>query len=74
MDKIADLISRVPPKVPLFCQINNEINLIDPYKWINYQLPKCPNTLKEELAEKISWYTSTGWWVPTTVCQAIPML
>ena len=29
---------------------------------------------KEELAEKISRYTSTGWWVPTTVCQAVPML
>ena len=74
MDKITDLISGVPPKVPPFCQINHEINLIDPNKQINYQLPKCPDALKEELAEKISWYTSVGWWVPTTVCQAIPML
>ena len=23
------------------------------------------------MAEKISWYTSTGWWVPTTVWQAV---
>ena len=74
MDKITNLISGVPPKVPPFHQINHEINLIDPNKQINYQLPKCPDALKEELAEKISRYTSAGWWVPTTVCQAVPML
>jgi len=39
-----------------------------------YCLPKCPDTLKEELAEKISQYTSAGWWIPTMVQQAIPML
>ena len=50
MDRITNLISGVPP----FCQINHEINLVDPNKQINYRLPKCPDTLKEELAEKIS--------------------
>jgi len=54
--------------------INHQINLIDPNKWINYHLPKCPDALKEELAEKISQYTSAGWWVPATVRQAVPML
>ena len=29
---------------------------------------------KEELAEKISRYTSAGWWVPATIRQAVPML
>ena len=33
-----------------------------------------PNVLKAELAEKISQYTSAGWWVPTTARQAVPML
>jgi len=74
MDKITDLVSRVPPKVPPFHMVNHEINLIDPDKQINYRLPKCLDTLKEELAEKISQYTRAGWWVPTTVWQAIPML
>ena len=46
----------------------------DPNKWIHYRLPKCPDTLKEELAEKISCYTSAGWWVPAIKPQAIPML
>ena len=59
MDQITDLISGVPPKVLPFCQINHEINLIEPNKRINYQLPKCPDALKEELAEKISRYTQT---------------
>ena len=74
MDWITDLVSGVPPKVPPFHQINHEINLVDPDKRINYRLPKCPDALKEELAEKISRYTSAGWWVPAMVCQAIPML
>ena len=74
MDKITDLVSRVPPKVPLFHMVNHEINLIDPDKQINYQLPKCPDTLKEELAEKISQYISAGWWVPATVWQAVDSL
>ena len=74
MDKIIDLISGIPPKVLPFRMINHQINLIDLDKRIHYQLPKCPDTLKEELAEKISHYTSVGWWVPAMVQQAIPML
>ena len=35
---------------------------------------KCPTALKEELAEKISQYTSAGWWVPVTIRQAVLML
>jgi len=54
--------------------INHQINLVDPNKQINYCLAKCPNALKEEKAEKISRYTSTGWWVPATARQAVPML
>ena len=67
MDKITDLVSGVPAKVPPFHTVNHEINLIDPDKQIHYWLLKCPDTLKEELAEKIRQYTSAGWWVPTTV-------
>ena len=36
MDKIVDLVSGVPPKVPLFRMINHQINLIDPNKRIHY--------------------------------------
>ena len=66
MNKIADLVGGIPVKLPLFREVNHEIKLIDPGKRIIYRLPKCPDMLKAELAEKISQYTSTGWWVPTT--------
>ena len=74
MDKIADIVGGMPAKLPPFREVNHEIKLIDPGKRIIYRLPKCPDTLKAELAEKISRYTSAGWWVPTTARQAVPML
>src|SRR6266481_5383679 len=74
MNKIIDLVSGIPLRIPPLRMINHEIKLIDPDKQINYRLPKCPNALKEELADKISRYTSTGWWVPSTVQQAVLML
>ena len=37
-------------------------------------MPKCPDALEEELADKISRYTSAGWWVSSTARKAIPML
>ena len=74
MNKIADLVGGIPAKLPPFREVNHEIKLIDPGKQIIYHLPKCPDTLKAELAEKISHYTSTRWWVPTTARQAVPML
>ena len=66
MDKIADLVGGLPPNLPPFQEVNHEINPIDPGKRIVYCLPKCPDALKAELTEKISRYTSVGWWVPTT--------
>ena len=74
MNKIADLVGGVPTKLPPFREVNHKIKLIDPGKRIIYCLPKCPDVLKAELAEKISQYTSAGWWVPTTARQAVPML
>ena len=74
MTRSLTLFRGVPPKLPPWQLINHQINLIDPDKWINYRLPKCLDALKEELAEKISQYTSAGWWVPATVRQAVLML
>src|SRR6266481_198994 len=74
MNRIIDLVSGILPQIPPLRMINHEIKLIDPDKRINYRLPKCPDALKEELADKISRYTSAGWWVPTMVQQAVPML
>ena len=74
IDNISDLVRGVPPQLPIWQLINHQINLIDPTKQINYHLPKCPDALKEELAEKISQYTSAGWWVPATMRLVLPWL
>ena len=74
INTISDLVEGIPPQLPQWRMINHQINLIDPEKQSNYHLPKYPDALKEELAEKISQYTSTGWWVPMTMRQAVPML
>jgi len=37
-------------------------------------LPKCPDALKAELADKVSRYTNAGWWVPATAQQAVPIV
>src|SRR6266481_6150482 len=72
--KISDLIGGIPARLPPLRQINHHINLIDPDKWITYHLPKCPDALKAELANKVSQYTDVGWWVPATAQQAVPMV
>ena len=61
-------------EIPPFREISHEINLIDENKRYNYRLPKCPDSLRPELAEKIKRYTTAGWWVPATARQAAPML
>src|SRR6266481_4539767 len=72
--KISDLIGGISPRLPLLHEINHHINLIDPGKQITYCLLKCPDALKAELADKVSWYTDEGWWVPATAQQAVPMV
>src|SRR6266481_1282220 len=72
--KILDLIGGIPARLPPLREINHHINLIDPGKWITYRLPKCPDALKAELADKVSRYTDVGWWVPATAQQAVPMV
>src|SRR6266481_6791558 len=72
--KILDLIGGIPARLPPLREINHHINLIDPGKWITYRLPKCPDALKAELADKVSQYTNAGWWVPAMAQQAVPMV
>jgi hypothetical protein len=48
--------------------------LIDESKQYNYHSPKCPDSLKPELKEKIACYTHAGWWEPAQTEQAVLML
>src|SRR6266481_5444229 len=74
LQKILDLIGGIPPRLPPLREINHHINLIDPGKRITYRLPKCPDALKAELANKVSQYTDVGWWVLAIAQQAVPMV
>jgi Reverse transcriptase (RNA-dependent DNA polymerase) len=74
MEKVTDLVSGIPLELPPLCEVNHEINLVDPTKRIRYLLPKCPEHFHEDLSAKIERYTTTEWWVPAVVHQAVRML
>lgn len=61
-------------KLPPLREINHTIPLIDEKKQYRYRLPRCPDSLKPQLATKISEYVAAGLWVPTHTSQAAPMM
>jgi hypothetical protein len=74
MEEFADVMTPVPPVLPPLRAINHEINLIDPGLRIAHHVPKCPESLRQQLLEKIERYTKAGWWIETSVQSAAPML
>jgi len=56
------------------CGVNHHIPLIDENKWYHYHLPRCPDSMKVQLMEKITRYTQAGWWESVQTDQAAPML
>jgi hypothetical protein len=69
-----DILGRVPDKLPPLREINHHILLVDEKKKYNYYLPKCPDSMRKPLAEKINKYCKAGWWRPARAEQAAPML
>ncbi|KAF8221663.1 hypothetical protein L208DRAFT_1326609 [Tricholoma matsutake] len=69
-----DILNGVPDKLPPLREINHHIPLVDEKKKYNYYLPKCADSMRKPLAEKISKYCKAGWWRPARVEQAAPML
>ena len=69
-----DMMSGVWEQLPLFCEVNHEINLIDKNKQYNYHLPHCPHHLCDKWHEKLNHYVNAGWWKPCSVSQAAPIL
>ena len=47
---------------------------MDDKKKYNYHLPKCPDSMRKPLTEKIDTYCKAGWWRPARAEQAAPML
>jgi hypothetical protein len=73
-DRNSDLLGPIPLKLPPFREINHRISLIDDNARHNYYMPRCPETLQEELQEKITRYVTARWWEIKPVYQATPLL
>src|ERR1700742_1815657 len=55
-------------------EVNHKINLMDNKKVYGYHYPKCPDSLKVQLLDKLAKYKAAGWWEDKCVTQAAPML
>src|ERR1700733_1169052 len=74
VESASDILTGAPPRLPPLREVNHKIPLIDENKRYNYHLPRCPDSLKTELTDKIQRYKDAGWWEETNVSQAAPML
>ena len=74
LDKYKDCLGRVVAKLPPLHEVNHRIPLVDEGKQYSYHLPRCPDSLKLQLAEKIQLYMSAKWWIMASVPQVAPML
>ncbi len=70
----ADILQGTPTGLPPFREVNHKIPLIDENMRHKHYLPRCPDSLKSQLLDKIQLYTSNGWWEESNVPQAAPML
>jgi len=69
-----DIMNGALDRLPPLWKVNHQIPLIDGNKRYKYHTSRCPDSLKNELSEKIKCYTRAEWWEPTQAEQAAPML
>ena len=74
MKSCKDIMQGALNKLPPLREVNHRIMLIDEKKRYKYHSPRCPDSLKPELMEKIARYTRAGWWEPAQAEQVAPML
>jgi hypothetical protein len=69
-----DIINGAPEQLLLLKEVNHRTSIVDENKRYRYHSPRCPDSLKPKLIEKIAQYTCAGWWEPIQVDQAAPIL
>lgn len=69
-----DLLRSPPLTLAPWREVNHEIPLIAENKRYSSYPPKCPESLRLLLSEKIECYETAGWWIRRPVSQASPML
>ena len=72
--KYSDILGGAPPELPPLREVNHRIPLIDEGKRYTYHLPRCPDSLRQQLSDKIRQYMEAGWWEMKSTPQAAPML
>ena len=70
----ADIMSGVPMVLPPLRDINHRIQLVDERMKYNYYSPRCPESMRLQLKDKLIQYEQAGWWVRNTTEQAAPMM
>jgi hypothetical protein len=53
-EEYTDILGGTQDQLPLWREVNHEINLIDEDKRYTYHLPRCPNLLRDEFHEKVN--------------------
>ena len=51
--KYSNVLGGAPPELPPLREVNHRIPLIDAGKRYTYHLPRCPDSLQEQLSDKI---------------------
>ena len=74
VEAAANILTGAPAHLPPLQEVNHKIPIIDENKRYNYHLPRCPESIKTQLIDKIQTYKNAGWWEETNVSQAAPML
>ena len=69
-----DIMQGALDELPLLQEVNHHIPLIDKKKRYKYHPPRCLDSLKPKLMEKIACYMHAGWWEPAQVEQVALML
>ena len=74
LEKEKDILSGAPPQLPPMRDINHAIPLIDEKRVYSYYLPKCADSMKPLLLDKINRYVENEWWEFATAPQAMPLM
>ncbi len=53
-DEFSDIFQGAKEELPPLCEVNHEINLIDPDKKYTHRLPTCPIALRPQFYEKLN--------------------
>jgi hypothetical protein len=61
VEATAVILTGAPSHLPPLREVNHNIPIIDEKMQYKYHLPRCPESLKTQLIDKIQTYKNAGW-------------